>query len=251
MGRLDNQTALITGAARGLGRGIAARLVAEGAQVALCDLNADGVRTTAAELGHEGVEAIGLPVDVSNRDSVKACVDAAHERFDRIDILVNNAGWDVFGPFLKSDPHQWHRIIDINLGGVLNFCYQVAPEMVERGAGRIINIGSDAARVGSSGEAVYSAAKGGIVAFTKTLAREVARNGVTVNAVCPGPSDTALFQQAAEQAPKLRDALARAIPMRRLGEPDDIAAAVAFLAADETGYMTGQTLSVSGGLTMA
>lgn len=248
MGRLEERTALVTGAAQGLGRGIAARLVEEGARVLLGDLNGEGVQATAQALGGEAKGVFGTQVDVADAEAVEAYKAAALARFGRIDILVNNAGWDRFGPFLESDPKDWRRIIDINLGGVLNCCYRVAPVMVEQGGGRIINIGSDAARVGSSSEAVYSAAKGGIVAFTKALARELARHAITVNAVCPGPADTQLFHQA---SPRLREALVKAIPLHRLAQPEDIASAVAFLAADEAGYITGQTLSVSGGLTMA
>lgn len=251
MADLDQQVALVTGAGGGLGRGIAGRLAEKGARLVLADLDAGAIQKTAEALGSDEASVFGLKVDVSDRDSVKTCVQDAREHFGRIDILVNNAGWDRAGPFLEGDPADWRQIIDINLGGVLNFCYEVAPEMQERGSGRIINIGSDAARVGSSAEAVYSAAKGGIVSFSKSLARELAKSQVTVNAICPGPADTRLFYEVTEGSTKLRDALTRAIPMRRLGQPEDVAAAVAFFASPEAGYITGQTLSVSGGLTMA
>jgi 2-hydroxycyclohexanecarboxyl-CoA dehydrogenase len=176
-------------------------------------------------------------------------VERAHERFGRISILVNNAGWDKAGPFVESDPADWQRIIQINLFGVFHTSRAVLPIMVAQSDGSVVNIASDAGRVGSSGEAVYSAAKGGIIAFTKTTAREMARHGVNVNCVCPGPTDTALFASFA--GPKLREALSRAIPLQRIGKPEDVANAVAFLAADEAAYITGQTLSVSGGLTMS
>ena len=175
---------------------------------------------------------------------------SVRERWGRIDVLVNNAGWDKVGPFLDSDPELWERIVGINLMGTFIMSHAVMTVMKEQGSGTVINIGSDAARVGSTGEAVYSACKGGIVAFSKTMARELARYGVTVNAVCPGPADTPLFAEIGAQNPKLRESLERAIPLRRLAQPTDLANAVAFLADPRSDYITGQTLSVSGGLTM-
>jgi 2-hydroxycyclohexanecarboxyl-CoA dehydrogenase len=173
------------------------------------------------------------------------------QQFGRIDVLVNNAGWDKAGPFLDSDEADWDRVIAINLYGVLNTSKAVLRVMAEQGAGAVVNLGSDAGRVGSSGEAVYSAAKGGVIAFTKAAAREMARYQVNVNCVCPGPTDTPLFASLGGDNPKLRDALIRAIPFRRLADPRDLANAVAFLASDEANYITGQTVSVSGGLTMS
>jgi 2-hydroxycyclohexanecarboxyl-CoA dehydrogenase len=164
---------------------------------------------------------------------------------------VNNAGWDKVEPFLKSNESDWERIIAINLYGTLHCCKAVLPVMVEQEYGKVVNIGSDAGRVGSSGEAVYSAAKGGIIAFTKTLAREMARYKINVNCICPGPADTPLFAEIGEENPTLKEALQKAIPFRRLALPQDLANALTFLASDEAGYITGQTLSVSGGLTMA
>jgi 2-hydroxycyclohexanecarboxyl-CoA dehydrogenase len=190
-------------------------------------------------------------MDVSDRRSVRAAVEEAEARLGPIDVLVNNAGIDVIGPFLDSREEHWDRLWAVNLKGTLLVTHAVLHGMVARERGRIVNIGSDAGRVGSSGEAVYSATKGGIIAFTKTLAREVARHGVTVNCVCPGPTDTALLEQVREYDEKLHASLARAIPLRRLGRPEDVAAAVVFLASDAAAYVTGQTLSVSGGLTMA
>jgi 2-hydroxycyclohexanecarboxyl-CoA dehydrogenase len=181
---------------------------------------------------------------------VKKAVDAAGP----VDILVNNAGWDMFRPFLKTDPEFWHKIIAINLVGPMNVTHCVLPGMVARGRGKVVNVASDAARVGSSGEAVYAACKGGLVAFSKTIAREHARHGITVNVVCPGPTDTPLIRRMADElgnGEKFVDALTKAIPLRRLAMPDDIAPAIAFLASDDAGFITGQTLSVSGGLTMA
>ncbi|MEZ5211044.1 SDR family NAD(P)-dependent oxidoreductase [Gordonia sp. (in: high G+C Gram-positive bacteria)] len=244
--RLDGKTAFVTGAGQGIGAAIARRLADDGATVIVTDLNAETAAATAAALG-DG--SIGLQVDVTDRTSVNAAVDAAVDRFGRIDVLVNNAGWDKGEPFVDSVPETWDRIIDINLYGVLNTCAKIAPMMIAQGSGSIVNLGSDAGRVGSSGEAVYAAAKGGVIAFTKSLARETARDQVRVNCVCPGPTDTALF--ASMGGEKLREALKRAIPMRRLGQPDDLAKAVAFLASDDAGFITGQTVSVSGGLTMS
>ncbi|UQE75680.1 3-oxoacyl-ACP reductase FabG [Gordonia sp. PP30] len=244
--RLDGKIAFVTGAGQGIGAAIARRLADDGATVIVTDLNAETAAATAAALG---VGSIGLQVDVTDRTSVNAAVDATVDRFGRIDVLVNNAGWDKGEPFVDSVPETWDRIIDINLYGVLNTCAKIAPMMIAQGSGSIVNLGSDAGRVGSSGEAVYAAAKGGVIAFTKSLARETARDQVRVNCVCPGPTDTALF--ASMGGEKLREALKRAIPMRRLGQPDDLAKAVAFLASDDAGFITGQTVSVSGGLTMS
>ncbi|HEY2192580.1 MAG TPA: 3-oxoacyl-ACP reductase family protein [Actinomycetospora sp.] len=248
MGRLDEGIAIVTGAGRGIGRAIAEKLTAEGATVVVSDVDAETARATAEALGGT---AIGMPADVADRDSVAALVDETRSRFGRIDVLVNNAGWDKVGPFVESDPADWDRIVAINLFGVLNTSRAVLPIMVEQGAGAVVNLASDAARVGSSGEAVYSAAKGGIVSFTKTAAREVARHQVRVNCVCPGPTDTPLFAAVVEGNDKLRDGLIRAIPLRRLAQPADIANAVSFLASDEASFITGQTLSVSGGMSMS
>jgi 2-hydroxycyclohexanecarboxyl-CoA dehydrogenase len=245
MGKLDDRIAVVTGAAQGIGRAIAGRLAAEGAVVVATDVDEAGARETAAALGGR---AVGLRTDVTDRTSVDAMVAEVRATLGRIDVLVNNAGWDVGEPFVDSSPETWQKVLAINLVGVLHTCHAVLPVMAEQGGGRVVNLGSDAGRVGSSGEAVYSAAKGGVIAFTKTIAREMARHRVTVNCVSPGPTDTALF--ASMGGPKLRDALVRAVPLRRLGQPEDIANVVAFLASDDASYLTGQTVSVSGGLTM-
>ena len=234
---MQERVALVTGGARGIGRAIALALAADGRRVAVGDL---------LEADAEGMLAVRL--DVTDPASVATAVGEVEEALGPVDILVNNAGWDEMRPFLETDEPFWDRVLDINLKGGLRMIKATAPGMVERGWGRVVNIGSDAGRVGSSLESVYSAAKGGVIAFTKTLARELARTGVTANTVCPGPTRTPML---AEMEPRLVEALERAVPMRRLGEPDDVAAAVAFLASERAGYITGQTLSVSGGLTMA
>jgi 2-hydroxycyclohexanecarboxyl-CoA dehydrogenase len=190
-----------------------------------------------------------MRADVADRQDVQAMVDRVAAQLGRIDVLVNNAGWDKASPFVDSEPADWDRAIAVNLYGVLHTCKAVLPIMAGQGRGAVVNLGSDAGRVGSSGEAVYSAAKGGVIAFTKSLAREMARHQVRVNCVCPGPTDTALFASFA--GPELREALTRAIPFRRLGQPSDVANVVAFLASDEASFVTGQTVSVSGGLTMS
>ena len=195
------------------------------------------------------VNGKALVFDISNYEEARSAVSG-----EAIDVLVNNAGWDRFQNFVDTDPKDWEALIDINLRGPLNMHHLVLPQMISRASGRVINISSDAARVGSSGESVYSACKGGIIAFSKTVAREVARQGITVNVVCPGPTDTPIlrgFLGEGEAGKKVYDALVRAIPMKRVGQPDDIPGIVAFLASDEASFITGQVISVSGGLTMA
>jgi len=218
--------------------------------VVVVDLDLEGGRETAARLLSEGRESVALRVDVTRRADVVAMVEQVMQRFGRIDILVNNAGWDRIEFFLDSQEETWEKILAINLKSVLYTCHAVLPHMVARSYGKVVNIGSDAARVGSTGEAVYSAAKGAVIAFSKTLAREMAKYGINVNVVCPGPARTPLFQEITAQNKKLASALERAIPFRRLAEPEDIAGAVAFLASEDAAFITGQTLSVSGGLTM-
>jgi 2-hydroxycyclohexanecarboxyl-CoA dehydrogenase len=243
------RVALVTGGGRGIGRGIVEELAGQGHRVAVADLNSE----TAAEVARL-VGGLATRMDITNAASVHAAIRAVERQLGPVDILVNNAGWDEFHPFLETGEEFWDRVIELNFKGCLRTCRRVVPGMVERGYGRVVNIASDAARVGSSMEAVYSGAKGGVVAFSKTLAREVARHGITVNSVCPGPTDTPMLAQiagAGQDSEKVLEAMRRAVPMRRLGRPEDIGPAVAFLASDAAGFITGQTLSVSGGLTMA
>lgn len=247
MDRLTDKIVIVTGAGRGIGRGIAEKVGAEGATVVVADVDEAAARESAESLGGD---AVAIRVDVTSRESVEALVKEVVSRFGRVDVLVNNAGWDKAVPFVDSDPADWDRVIQINLYGVLNTSKAVLPVMAEQGHGSVVNIASDAGRVGSSGEAVYSAAKGGVIAFTKTVAREMARHQVNANCVCPGPTDTPLFAEIGGDNPKLREALTKAIPMRRLAQPADLANLVAFLASEEARYITGQTVSVSGGLTM-
>lgn len=242
---LRDKAVLVTGGGGAIGAAICRRFAEEGANVLVADKNEQSANAIAAEVGGKA-----LVFDISIYSSAKTAIEGA----GRIDILVNNAGWDRFQNFLDTDPAEWEELIAVNLRGPLNMHHLVLPQMAARGAGRVVNISSDAARVGSSGESVYSACKGGILSLTKTLARELARKGVTVNAVCPGPTDTPIlrgFLGEGEAGRKVYDALVRAIPLKRVGRPDDVPGIVAFLASDEAAYLTGQVISVSGGLTMA
>ena len=228
---LKGKTAIVTGGAAGIGAAITQRFIEEGTRVVVFDLN--------------GAEK----VDITDYEAVKRAVEKAGP----VDILVNNAGWDMFKPFLKTDPAFWQKIISINLVGPMNLMHCVLPGMVARGGGKVVNIASDAGRVGSSGEGPYSACKGGIIAMTKTLARELASKGVRLNTVCPGLTETNMlteFMKGAGNPDKLAEAYRRAVPIGRLGKPEDIPGAVLFLASDDADFITGQTISVSGGLTM-
>ena len=245
---LEGRVAVVTGAGRGIGAAIAAELSVAHAAVAVWDVDGAAAKGTAGQLGGS---ALGLEVDVTDRAGVARGLATVEAELGAVDVLVNNAGIDKIEPFFDSEESTWERIVAVNLLGTIRCCHVVAPGMAERGWGRVVNIASDAGRVGSSGEVVYSGTKGGIIAFTKALAREVASRGVTVNCICPGPTETALLQQVAAASEELYAGLAKAVPMRRTGQPTDIAPAVAFLASDGAGYITGQTLSVSGGLTMA
>jgi 2-hydroxycyclohexanecarboxyl-CoA dehydrogenase len=249
--RLRDKTAIVTGAAQGIGRAIAMRLAAEGAKVAVCDIQADAAERTAGEIKGAGGAAIAVRLDVTSLDSAMAAVAQVERELGPLAILVNNAGWDKLEPFIESTPETWDKVIAINFRGVLNCCKAAVPRMIEHGSGKIVSIASDAGRVGSLGEAVYSGCKGGIIAFSKTLARELARNQINVNVVCPGPTDTALLRGVMADRPKVLEAMQRGIPLRRLGKPEDLAGAVAFFVSPDADYATGQVISISGGLTMA
>ena len=228
---LKGKTAIVTGGASGIGAAVVERFKSEGTRTIVFDLKSEN------------------PVDITNYEAVKKAVDAAGP----VDILVNNAGWDMFKPFLKTDPQFWQKIISLNLVGAMNVLHCVLPGMVERGRGKVVTVASDAGRVGSSGEAPYSACKGGLIALTKTLARELAGKGICLNVVCPGLTETGMleeFMKGAGNPEKLREAYRRAIPMGRLGKPEDLPGAIAFFASDDADFITGQVLSVSGGLTM-
>ena len=252
--RLEGRTAIVTGGGQGIGRAISLALAAEGSRVTIFDISAEQAKRVAREAEASNVEAIAVEVDLTRKDHVVHAVKQTIDRFGRIDVLVNNAGTDKMGVFVESDEEAWDKIIALNFRAMLTTCKAVLPHMLVRGGGRIVNIASDAGRAGSSGEAVYSGSKGAVIAFSKALAREVARQGVTVNVVCPGLIETALLQSLRDSAPsnaKILDAVARAIPMGRVGRPEDVTGAVVFFASRDADYVTGQTLSVSGGLTMA
>jgi 2-hydroxycyclohexanecarboxyl-CoA dehydrogenase len=247
MKRFDDQVAIVTGGASGIGRATALRLAGEGAAVVIADVNGEGARAAAGSISEGGGRALALQVDVTDAPGVRAMTEKAIDAFGKVDILVSNAGWDRAAPFADTDEELWDRVIAINYRGHLATCHAVLPYMRERGGGRIVTVASDAGRVGSSGEAVYSGAKGAVIAFTKALAREVARYGINVNCVAPGLVDTPLL---AEMPEKLIAAIVRSIPLRRIGVPDEIAAAICFFASPDAAYITGQTLSVNGGLAM-
>jgi 2-hydroxycyclohexanecarboxyl-CoA dehydrogenase len=241
---LAGKTVLVTGGGGAIGGAICRRFAEAGAAVLVADKNAEAAGRVAREINGRA-----LTFDISKYAQAQAALGSVE-----VEVLVNNAGWDRFQNFVDTKPEEWEALLDINLRGPLNMHHLVVPGMLKRGRGRVINISSDAARVGSSGESVYSACKGGIISFSKTLARELARKGVTVNVVCPGPTDTPIlrgFLGEGESGQKVYDALVRAIPMKRVGQPDDIPGLVAFLASDEAGFITGQVISISGGLTMA
>ncbi len=247
MAALDGKVAVVTGAGGGIGSAVVAALLDAGAAVAAWDL--DGAKAKAVVEGRSSATAVD--VDITSRSSVEGALQITESQLGPVDVLVNNAGIDKIEQFLDSEEGTWERIVAVNFLGTVRCCHVIVPGMVERGRGSVICVASDAGRVGSSGEVVYSGTKGGVIAFAKGLAREVASKNVTVNVVCPGPTDTPLLDQVAEASQKLYDGLARAVPMRRIGQPWDIAPAVVFFASDGAGYITGQTLSVSGGLTMA
>ncbi len=248
---LKDRVAIVTGGGQGIGRALTLRLAEEGCKVAIFDLKPEAAKETEA-LAPKGL-VTSYELDVGDYDAVAAAVAKVEANIGPIWALVNNAGWDRPAPFLTTDKALWDKIVRINLYGPLNTHHVVAPLMAKRGGGRIINIASDAARVGTSNEAVYSACKGGLISFTKSVARELASKGVLLNVVCPGPTNTPMMATVlgeGEQAVKWKDAMVRGIPLKRMGEPGDYAGIVAFLASDDASFMTGQTISVAGGMNM-
>jgi len=253
MFELTDKVAIVTGGARGIGKGICAMLAKQGAKVAIADLLMDEGVATAAEIENSGGCAIAVKTDITDLASVQTMVAAVKQKFGPVDVLVNNAGWDRMKPFMKTEPAFWSKVIDINFKGMLNTTYAVAGDMMERNSGKIINIASDAARVGSMGESIYAGAKGAVISFSKTMARELARNKINVNVICPGPTPTPLLDDMKAEdafADKVLSSMDKIIPLKRMGTADDIAVAVVFFASDEANFITGQVLSVSGGLTM-
>jgi 2-hydroxycyclohexanecarboxyl-CoA dehydrogenase len=251
---IKDKVVIVTGGGGGIGSAICRRFAEDGALVAVFDINKDAAEAVAAGIRDTGGKASAFAVDLTSQESVNAAVADAEQQLGPIGVLVNNAGWDHAAPFLKTDKALWEKIVAVNLYGALYMHHAVLTGMAARGGGRVINVASDAARVGSSGEAVYAFCKGGLVSFSKTMAREMARKQININVVCPGPTDTALFRDFAgegEQGEKLKGALTKAIPFGRLGQPEDLPGIVAFLASDEASFITGQIISVSGGLTMA
>lgn len=249
MRELAHKPVIVTGGASGIGRAITLRLGAGGAKLAIFDLNEAGAEVVANEIRAKGGQAWAYRVDITDYCAVARAVDAFEAAAGPVYGLVNNAGWDESKPFIKTEPDFWKKVIDINLYGPLNLTHVVARRLAQTGAGRVVSISSDAGRVGSSGEAVYSAAKGGIIAFMKTMAREFAKQGITFNTICPGPTDTPLLASF-DAGGRLVEALTKSIPMRRLAQPDDFPGLVAFFLGDDARFITGQTISVSGGLSM-
>lgn len=251
---LKGKVVVVTGGGGGIGSATCLRFAEEGARVVVADIGAEAAARVVDAIKANGGDAVAMVVNLIDYDATAAAVAQVEAEFGAIDILVNNAGWDLFVPFLKSEPDFWSKIIDINLRTVLNITKPVVASMVARGAaGRVVSIGSDAGRGGSSGESVYSACKAGVIALTKTLAREHARNGITFNTVCPGVTETAMletFMEGAGDKEKLRTAFTRAVPLGRMGKPEDLPGAILFFSSDDAAFITGQTLSVSGGLTM-
>jgi len=245
---IQGQSVIVTGGASGIGKATALLLAHEGARVFVGDVDEAGGQAAAAEAAAERLSIEYLPLDLTDPSSIAGFADAVNQRTGQVDGLVNGAGWDQIQPFLENPPEIWDRVVAINLMGAVRLTRAVLSPMVVARAGKIVNISSDAGRVGSMGETVYAAAKGGLIAFTKSLARELARYQINVNCVCPGPTDTPLFQR---QPDRMKEALTRAIPFRRIAQPIEIAQAVLFFLSRRSDYITGQVLSVSGGLTMA
>lgn len=249
--RFDGKVALVTGGASGIGAAIVQELSASGAAVAILDVNADGVRDTVGAVMADGGLALGCPTDVTDAEAVAAAVEVATTELGGLDIVVNCAGKAGTRAFLDASPEETRQLVEVNLLSTVNVCRAALPHLVEQGGGRVVNISSDAGRVGAAGDAIYAAAKGGVISLTKSLALEFARHGITVNCVSPGPTDTPMLRKFSAEAEGVVERLIKTTPLRRLGQPEDIAAAVLFLASDRASHITGQVLSVSGGITMA
>ena len=245
--RLDGKNMIVTGASQGIGKAIAVMSASYGADVCIVGRHLETLKVTQAEIEKQGRKCVAIPTDVTDFDAVKEMVKQAQEALGQIDVLVNNVGWDATEHFVKNTPEFWDNVIDINYKSVIYCSRAVLDGMIENKAGKIINIASDAGRGGSSGETVYAGSKGAVIAFTKSLAREVARFNINVNCISPGPTNTPLYQG---QPEKIREALQKVIPMKRVGEPEDVAGSAVFFASDLADYITGQVISVSGGLTM-
>ncbi|HAA46750.1 MAG: 3-oxoacyl-(acyl-carrier-protein) reductase [Halomonas sp. 54_146] len=251
---LENRTVIVTGGGGGIGQAVCKRFAEHGAKVAVLDRDEAAAQATVALITEAGGKAQAYAADITDYNAIVSTVASIEQDLGTPTVLVNNAGFDRFMPFLKTEPSMWESLIAVNLTGALNMHHVVLPKMVEAGGGRVINIASDAARVGSSGEAVYAACKAGMLGLSKTLARELASKNVTLNVVCPGPTDTALLKDVADTArdpEKLLEAFRNAVPMRRIGQPEDYPGIITLLASDEASFITGQVISVSGGLTMA
>jgi 2-hydroxycyclohexanecarboxyl-CoA dehydrogenase len=251
---LSGMVVIVTGGGGGIGAATCKRFAEEGATVVVFDIDLDAAERAAAQIAEVGGKAAAFSCDITNYSVCQSAVRSVETTVGPVDVLVNNAGWDVFRPFVETSPSDWQKIISINLTGVLNMHHVVLPSMVERKRGRIVSVSSDAGRVGSSGEAVYAGCKAGLIGFSKTIAREHSRHNINVNVVCPGIINTKLYEnykKGSRNPEKLDDAFRRAIPFGRLGEPGDLPGAICFLASDDAAYITGQVLSVSGGLTMA